>query len=243
MASTFRQQTRRNRGSLILCALFCASLIGAAPATQPTEKVQQLFDQLADPSATVRENAMDQMLGLSAADLPTVEKIVRASLPLRPSQRIVLRQIVSHLYNLGIEYEHDPQELGFIGMSYQSNSDAAQSGGIQVTDREPGFPAYRWLRDGDVVSAIEELPGIRFESTDDFRSSINGFHAGDTITFVVQREDKILHIPLKLRARPAIFQMGMTTVEAARIWHEDWRQRADAYWNKIFVPLLGNDLI
>src|SRR5690349_1001436 len=59
-------------------------------ATAPADRVARMFADLADASPATREAARIALMGLDARDLPTLERVVRANLPLDPAQAVVL---------------------------------------------------------------------------------------------------------------------------------------------------------
>jgi hypothetical protein len=235
MARTLRQKTGRTcRGIAALLALLTFTL-GAAPTSQPYSQIHTWFDQLSDRDAQVRDQATQNLMGISSSDLPILQKVVEDSRPLRPGQKVALRDIVSQVYLAGLAYTPEPTGKPFLGLSWGLN-DSDTLSGVLVSHRVPGFPAYRMLRDGDLITAIEERPGVPMDSSS-FTQAIQNFHAGQTITLRLLRNGAPLRVPVQLRARPA--DIDIMQLEA---WMSDHQTQADAYWDKNFASLVDDDV-
>src|SRR5689334_16743687 len=112
---------------LVAACLVVAAPVGAderSPATLPTSRpaadlasIRHLLAQLASDNFGVRESARIALMGLDRADLPTLREAVKQSLPLEPSQAIVLRDIVTQAYLSGDPYDKAQGSQGFLGIS------------------------------------------------------------------------------------------------------------------------------
>jgi hypothetical protein len=242
---------------VLTCSLIGA--IGAAPlaptsapssnpagasAAATSQHIRAWFAQLADRDADVRDKAQTNLMGLSSAQLPELRAVVAESVPLRPSQAVVLRDIVSHVFIAGLEYEADADRKPFLGLRWPMTligplddpADGPGDGaGVPVVERIRGFGAYHMLRSGDLIRRIEDKPEIRLENQGVFTRAIQGFHAGDPITLTVERGGKLIQLPVRLRPLP---------VDAVRIdaLIDEQEQRADKYWDEQFRPLLGENV-
>lgn len=240
MVAAFSRAIGRNRrgiirASVVLVLSWCALSNWAAPATQPGQAIQGWFTQLADPSGATREKALENLMSLQTADLATLRNVVAAAVPLKPSQRAVLRDIVEQVYKSGIEYDNTSK--GFLGVGWnplETNLETGAQRGVIITFREQGFPAYRLLRDGDIVKQIEQFPMVPFDDTDQFKMLIQTFKPGDIIKLVIEREGQILHIALETRPRPS----DIDTSERLSAWRSKIQEQTDAFWDQNFAKLV-----
>ncbi|HMB96608.1 MAG TPA: S1C family serine protease [Tepidisphaeraceae bacterium] len=211
-------------------------LLAAAPASQPAPNIHQWFDQLGDQNPQVRDKAIENLMGLSPGDLPALQKAVEQSRPIRPSQKTALRDVVTQVFMSGVQYPVNPPGVPFLGLSGDSRSMDDSASGLVVTRRLPGFAAYRMLRDGDVINAIEEKPDEHFDA-ESFKDVVKDFHPGQVITLRVLRNGNPMRIPVQLRARPnGIEAVGL------EIWFSEHQMDADKYWDQHFAALVGDDV-
>src|SRR5688572_25626176 len=110
--------TRRSLVPLLLLATVVATptttFSADAPATQPTTRSTANLDaitgaylQLANGNSLQRYEAKLQLMGLTRADLPTLLAVVKANLPVTPTQAIALRDVVIQAHVAGEELEPD----------------------------------------------------------------------------------------------------------------------------------------
>lgn len=214
---------------------FCLLSHAQRPTTQPVQQIRAWFDQLADPSPTVRDSAFDSLLGLSHADLPTLQRIVVTARPLKPNQRAALMQIVCHVFITGIAYEPSPRGEGFLGVAFDFRTfdlDTGERKGVIITACEQGFPAYRKLKPGDIVKGIESLPDVTLESTEQFKAAIQTFKGGETIVLLIERDGKPMKISTELRVRPANIE------EQLPAWRAQIQDMAQTYWDEQFSRIV-----
>jgi hypothetical protein len=212
-------------------------LLAAAPASQPASQIRTWFDQLSDRDAKVRDKAMENLMGLDAGDLPTLQSVVAAARPLRPSQKIALREIVTQVYVASLPYAADPTGAPFLGLSWaRSDIYDNSQGGLIVAHRVVGFSAYRMLRDGDVITSIEEKPGEKIDN-ESFSLAIQSFRPGQTITLHVLRDGNPQRIAVQLRPRPA-----NVNVVQLEYWISEHESAADHFWDDHFADLVGDDV-
>lgn len=217
---------------------FClAFTLRAAPATQPAADVRAWFDQLTDTSPEVRDAALDRLLSLTPDDLPTLQRVVSAGRPLQPSQRSALPEIVYQVFKSGIPYEAAEGQRGFLGIELgwvEFDLNLLQGHGVMVIRTEEGFASHRLLRPGDRIRAIIEPEGFFFTDHQRFVLSIQTLRAGDQVVLEIDREGKILRIPITLRARPA----GLENEGALANWRAQMQAQADEYWKENFSRLV-----
>jgi hypothetical protein len=218
------------------------ALAGAAPATAPTTQpnLRTWFDQLADPDPEVRDGARLNLMGISRQQLEALERVVRESQPVRPSQAAELHDIVTHVYIAGEPYAPDSSGFAFLGVRWAQNpqdSISTDPPGLVVAGRVKGFPAYQAVRDGDVLVGIKEAPALPVTNALEFGNELRKLHPGTRVTLRVWRNGQLLDRPIKLAARPAWAEPGRT-LDAQK----EREERAEDYWQESFGKLLGESV-
>ncbi len=206
----------------------------APPAAPAADALRTWYLQLADPDPDVREQARLNLMGIKRRDLATLETIVAESRPVQASQAAVLHDIVTHVHMAGEPYQTIDTMGGFLGLRDMRDWDSPR--GVMITMRIPGFPAYRMLREGDVIVGIEEFPEHEFAGTNQFIAVMRQMPAGTTLTFRVLRGGNVQKVPVTLGHRPAA---AAGNDGAAMAMLETTRQtKADEYWARAFAPLV-----
>jgi len=245
---------------LVICLAFRFSDFGFA-ATSPTTKPDPIttwFQDLANRDATVREQARINLMGISRDDLEKLHTLVEADRPLAPSQAMALREIVDQVYQATDPYEPFEDHSGFLGVPQTTSAvvldggEDDSQGGVLVAKRIPGFCAYRFLQDGDMIVGIAEATNRPIRAWNDLTGIIKNYKGGDTIHIEVLRGGQKIQVPVKLDVRPiwapppfAANQVlnqvpnGSTTQDAIR----ERQRKADDYWDKNFAPLLDGGLL
>lgn len=229
------------RFAICITMTLSSSLLAAEPTTQPIQQIRTWFDQLADPKADARGKAMEKLLSLNSGDLLTLRKVVEESAPLRPSQRAVLRDIVQHIYRSGIKYDADPESKGFMGVICTPTDPDPTTGvppGVIVAEREPGFPAYRYLRPGDVIQEIEQVPGQPIDNPRILTILVRTMKPGQTIGLRIMRDGAKVRIEMPLKALPS----GVDTVQQMENWRSQMETEANDFWEKSFRSVLSDEL-
>src|SRR5688572_13329794 len=150
-----------------VCATCWTLAVGEQPATAPATRpasdivsIRQHLARLASDNFGVRESARIALMGLERSALPMLREAVKQSLPLEPSQAVVLREIVAQVYLTGDKYEIAEGGQGFLGVSMPNPMRVEDRGllalgrGVAVVSRVPGFCAYRMLQNGDVLLSM-----------------------------------------------------------------------------------------
>jgi hypothetical protein len=114
------------------------SQAAAKPASE--KDVLRWFNDLAASDAAVRERAYDAMLGMTRPDLPALRRIVERARPVAPSQRGVLREIVTHVYLSGEPYPAEPKS-GFLGLLMPTLDSVEVRRDDKGDDDDAGAPA------------------------------------------------------------------------------------------------------
>jgi hypothetical protein len=224
-----------------------------APTTQPSprsnvvDRARRLIAQLAANDYDARAAARIELMGFHRADLGAIREGVRRNLPLLPSQVIVLREIVTHVYLSGDLYVIDPNAGGFMGVSLpnpmfhpEEQNLLTLDRGVPVLDRVPGFPAYRLLQNGDVLISLT-LAGerIEFNDTKELQQAVGAVRAGQTVTFEVLRYGRLLKVPVPLSPRPLAIRDALSLDE----FNGRRADQSNEVWERDFAPLLGEHLI
>jgi hypothetical protein len=216
--------------------------IGAAPASQPTHRIRSLVEQLNDRDGQRRDDALRELLSLRADHLPLLRQAVADARPLTPGQISLLRQAVRHIYITGVHYPVAPNDLPFLGLSWESpntSDEWKEMGGVPVTRRIPGFSAYQMLREGDIIRGIEELPGIPLASTKDVGEAVSAFKAGQSIHLQIIRNGKVMTVEVLLRNKPLEISLQTRLDD----WVDQQTAAADQYWDNFFAQVLEENVI
>lgn len=221
--------------------LISAATFADAPATQPVSPtlVKRLVSQLNHKDAAVREAARLALMGLKRDDIPTLRDAVAQSVPLEPSQEAVLKDIVTQIYLAGDMYL--AEDDGFLGVrlaGWQKPEERALLAiekGVAIVSRIPGFCAFRHLQDGDVILGVSE--GMPINSPDELIAAVSRFKAGQTITFDIQRQGKLMKVSITLDRRP--IGLGNNSIDE---FIGNRADRANDLWEKTFAPLVAEKL-
>ncbi|HEX5242655.1 MAG TPA: PDZ domain-containing protein [Tepidisphaeraceae bacterium] len=209
------------------------------PATRPThlaKDVAHWFAELVHPDAATRVQAMTQLMGLDASDLPTLREVVKKNRPLAVAQASVLRQIVTQVF-LASETYDVASDQGFLGIFMPPLETPDATDGALVSERCPGFVSMQMLHEGDVILSVQ-LPAkrpVRIHSPGELTSAMTGAKAGNKVQLEVLRQGQIIDVVVRLDPRPAQAEVG---IEAMRDFNRQRQDRADAYWDKNFASLL-----
>jgi hypothetical protein len=209
-----------------------------APAEHSLDAVRTWYVQLADRDPEVRERARINLMGIKRRDLPALEKVVAENRPVQASQAAVLYDIVTHVYMAGEPYPVSETMGGFLGLRNMGDWDSPP--GVMITTRIPGFPAYRLLREGDVVVGIEEAPDAPITGTNEFVTVLRQMPAGSVVTLRVLRGGNAQKVAIRLDPRPAVANGlgdGMNLLESTR------QAKADEYWARAFATLVGDQSV
>ena len=107
---------------------------------------------------------------------------------------------------------------------------------MEIRHRLPGFCAFRYLEDGDVLIALETPTGeLPFHSSDGMMSIVRACVAGRPATFKILHHGAIRPITLILNARPLETNrvMGDTNGFVA-----GRNEAAQTCWDELFAPLV-----
>jgi hypothetical protein len=176
-------------------------------------------------------------MGLEPALLPELQRVVEGSRPLKPSQAAELHDIVTHVYLAGERDDHGALPGGFLGLSWAGarNSTWYDPPGLIVAQRIKGFVAYRFLREGDVLIGIAELPDRAFTAVQDLSAALAELGGGSRVTLIILRGGRMVRVPLRLDARPN-WPAGVDQIQALR------ENKAEQYWEANFSKYVARPM-
>ncbi len=217
--------------------------------TAPSNPLVTAVQQLADPDPALRESAREELMGITAADLPALRRAVQSVGPLQQEQLDRLPQIVEQVYLSGETSNTNPS-AGFMGVKMRSDLDSVMAGdesdiddvlGVIVEARVPGYSAYRMLRDGDVIQSIDS-PGMgetRVRFFNDVVSRVKVLAPGQTVTLGILRGGRHIDVPVLLGARPKELEAD-DQESAFKDYKQELKMKAQAYWKANFAPVVEN---
>jgi hypothetical protein len=191
-------------------------------------------------------------MSLAASDLPTLQQVVKEARPLWPAQVAALHDVVLHVYLAGDLYASNPEQ-GFLGIgmgapafapNQREAGEEADSLGVVVLSRFPGFPGYRWLLDGDVILGVKTgHQSQRVDASQDLSNAIAGQPGGSALILQVQRQGRVLEVPVILAPMP---QAAMPVPGAANrfeAFQAERLHRGETYWDRHFAPLMRQNML
>lgn len=225
------------------------------PATAPTadrQTLQRQFQALADRDSAVRQEARRRLMELQASDLPLLRQMVADARPLRPAQVAALHDVVMQVFLAGDPYPANPDQ-GFLGIgmgapAFMANRDDAEeddgSDGVVVLSRFPGFPGYRFLLDGDVILGVKSGGRVqRINASQGLSNAVAGRPSGATITLEVQRQGRLMEVSVTLAPMPQAAQPAPGAANRFESFQNERLQRAQAYWDVHFAPLMRQNML
>jgi hypothetical protein len=239
---------------LVVTLLATARVIGgpatAPAATQPAAagqsiaSIKRLIRELAADNYPARDGARLALMGLKRSELGALRDAIKQSLPLEPSQVIVLREIVTEVYLAGDLYIAEDDGMGFLGIhlpDWQRPEDRALMSverGVVVMGRVPGFCAFRMLHDGDVLLSMAPPGGVNLElsTKEQLIAAVKSVRAGERVTFEVLRQGEILSVTITLERKPLNLELQIEEFKGRRA------EQADQVWERDFAPLLTEQL-
>ena len=145
---------------------------------------------------------------------------------------------------------------------------AGQEWGVPVGDRLPGFCAYGVLRTGDIILAIVNPPRVRQPAAigideaqvdeaaqpqqpggdrlyklrhwEEFTRAVKTFPAGRELTFEILRQGKVRRVAITLSPYPQVAAPALNA--PVEPFLEARREKAEAYWEQTFAPLVDNGM-
>jgi hypothetical protein len=239
---------------------FVQRAAAAGPSTAPIDlpadlpvvnqsNIRAAVLRLSDRNPDVRGAAREQLMGLSADDLPALRAAVQEIRPLPPGDADALHDIVVQVYLSGENADSDSGR-GFMGImmrdyeSVYADGDASDSDeplGVIVHLRLPGFAAYRALRDGDVILSIsaDGMEEQRIHSSEKVTEIISQFPAGTHVHLQVLRNGRHIQTTVVLDPRPRELDPSGLSFDQYRGEQE---KKAQEFWTARFAPLVDNEV-
>ena len=203
-------------------------LVALCPAVRAADlaHLQSLVSQLASDDPRLREKALDDLMDIKKEDLPALRAAAVSQSPLLPGQIAGLREAVAQVFLAGEKYQHGPN--AFLGIRFTLGPE-----GVIVADRIRGFPAYRNLKNGDVIVRLIDRPNVQFHQVIDFANAIISYGPGDAVHFAILRNGRPMTVSVLLDFRP----VEITNTATDDDWIQAREKRAEAYWNEEFSVL------
>ncbi len=221
------------------------AVVAATTAPVPAPPVGRWFAELADADPAVRDAARERLMGLSADDLPTLREAVRAAGPVAPAQAEALPEIVRQVFLAADPYDVDDGPRQWImGQGWPRDVRHAERLGVPVVNRWPGFPARRWLRDGDLILGLYLDPDAPVgrpvdwptHDVDDLIEGTRRCPSLPRLGLLVLREGRPIRVTASLVPEPAATVGRQPSAVAGFL--NDRQRRADDYWREQFAPVV-----
>jgi hypothetical protein len=230
------------RIALILPLLGAIWVAQAQPATQPSERIEAMLRDAASIHPAVRSQARHDLLGLSAADLPTLKNVASSMRPLRSEQWLALRDTVLHLSAAPLPV--NGPKVGFLGLSQVNvgmpfDSDVVQ--GAIVPKRSLGYDVYRALEEGDVITGVDykgdTLPIFRWN---DLVITVQKLTPGQETVLHIRRDMETLAVRVKVAERADLDSRADINEQDQFNSELDSRVAVGRKrWSEEFVPAIG----
>jgi hypothetical protein len=223
-------------------------------AADDARSIAARYRDLAATDPVVRNNARVALMGLSEDRLPMLRDAVRDNLPMTPAQGIVLRDIVIHAFMASKAVDTPDGTEGFLGLMSPSFGEGMLAGQVIMPDpdrpgttiagaafreRTPGFCAYRWLQDGDVIVACGANDLQPVTGFGELRGVIQTIRPGTTIRMRVLRAGRFIDLRFVLSAKPAAANSNNTAQFKYAI--DELMEKAQDYWKAEFAPYVDPD--
>ncbi len=252
---------------LALVILMGDRLVGAADSSpgMPTSKpgqsnnkiLKQWVQELSDDDSTVREKACVKLMGMDRNDLKLLSEMLK-TMPLDAQQRAMIPGIVKQVYMATEPYERLAQ--GFLGLRFdldQQMFDPMQVG-VEVRHRLPGFCAFRFLEDGDVIlrmapSAVENIvqgtggasvkerthPAlVDVHGVEEFQSIVKSCAPNQALQMEILRRGRVLLLAVPLDSRPVLPANEGLSIDNFETERE---QAAEDYYLHTFAPVIDHE--
>jgi hypothetical protein len=225
-------QIRRSFVALAVAFALCA---GASSGAADSHRIGSLISQLGSDDAGERQRALGELMKLKIRDLPAIREAAISQSPLLPGQVGALRQAVTQIYLAGQPYLVDPDYYGFIGLRW--SPEFAKASPIVVDERIPGFPAYQYLRPGDVILQFTDAPQIQLRTPDDFMPVAHRMVGGDSFRLTIRRDGRPIVITMTFDYFPIQFYPIELNASKFDAWIQDRQQKAEEYWKSEFCAI------
>lgn len=214
----------------------CRGVLADTAATQPAplnEQMRLWIKQLGGDDSRVRQSALMQLMGLRREDLPALREAALAQEPLLPGQVAAIHDAVTQIYLAADATAENIQPTrGFLGLLWNP-VDTIRSEGVIVSQRIPGFGAYRMLQSGDIIVKLLDQPNVELSNYQQFIAAVQPMEAGQVLRMQVMRYGRLTDISILLEPFPTDLN-GETSIDA---WMQARDDKAQAYWDADFSAL------
>ena len=237
----------RTHAALTLLLAGATTAPTTAPTTGPAPPIARWFDQLADPDPAARDAARERIMGLTPGDLPALLDAVRSARPVRPAQAAALHEVVCHVVLSADPYDtrDDAGPTYIMGQAWPLDVRyGPDRPGVPVVERWPGFPARRFLRDGDLILGLyadadapfDRPPDVPTHTVRDLVYAQQSCPSLPRMAMSVLRDGRVIRVVATLVPEPARTVGRRPGVVAAFL--SDRQRLADDYWQAHVAPLL-----
>ncbi len=160
-----------------------------------------------------------------------------AQSPLLPGQIEQLREVVAQVFLSADDYHKDPADpRGFAGLSWGTEVlNESFASGIPVQERIPGFPAFRVLQSGDIITGVLEQPQTPLHKIGDFIAVVLLMRHGSVVHLSILRSGHPVSVALTLDDFPVDLDKHRDTV-----WVDNWILAQPAGRGLLEQRILGN---
>jgi len=213
------------------------------PADSP---IRKQFADLASDDPNRRSDAREKLMGMSADDLPALKSLVEQSAPVTQSQIAALRSVVAHVY-LASEKTDVYPGMAFLGIRWLTAENPPRLG-VTVDQLSPGFPSYVALREGDLILSViydpskplDRLPNKPTPTRAQLTGEIATSGPGATLNLAIIRHGEPMQIHVNVIARPrGLPASSLNGQDEIDQFFRERQERADAYWQSKFAPILS----
>jgi len=202
--------------------------------------------QLGDREPRTRQLARHNLLGLSPGDLPALRQILAAR-RLTPAQIDPLEEIITYVSTRQtLLDERGDSAAPFLGVSmaafpaFRDDTDAGSAEvGVVVDNRLFGYVAYRYLENGDVITALGREGDLKPTRTgEELRAVVQSLTPGQTITINLLRNGTPMTTRFALDAAPQAALDKTVTPSRLEAMIDRVRDDAQTVYDQQFRPLI-----
>ncbi|HEY1685553.1 MAG TPA: PDZ domain-containing protein [Tepidisphaeraceae bacterium] len=195
------------------------------------------LQNLNNPDPAIRDQARQDLMAIHRSQLDDLRQAAIRAMPLSPEQIASLHEIVMQVILADAAHQADAtSQRGFLGASPMvqqiTGPDNKPRMAILITQRIPGFDAYRLLRNGDIILSIDGDPNTT-RDIQTFMATIQTHAPGQQLRLQVLRDQQKIDITLELTARP----MSADNLQPLDLFQTQ-QDRVEQYWRSNFASIL-----
>lgn len=213
-----------------------ATLASAQPATRPQADFGGIIAALGGTDPSAREAAQDSLFDLRFEDLAGLRAALVAAGGQSPEVWSAIKPAVLQIAAANEPYPKQADQ-SFLGVQLDrlpviSGPPGREVAGIRINSRQLGFQANRYLRDGDLITAIN---GQIIGATDvDFSIRIRSHPPGTLLNLTLLRDGQSREVSFVADHRPDVEDLQL-----GQAFFIERRNRAEAYWAREFGALVA----